>query len=73
MPAYHGTFFYGDYCAGFVRSFRVSDGRAVERRDWTRELNRDIQSISSFGVDAEGEIYIVAIEGTVYKVVPESP
>ena len=28
MPGYAGTYFYGDYCAGFVRSFRLQGGQA---------------------------------------------
>ena len=70
MPGYQGTYFYGDYCAGFVRSFRLQGGTATEARDWTPMLGRDVDRISSFGVDLDGELYIVDHAGEVFRVVP---
>jgi len=72
MPGWHGTYFYGDYCSAFVRSFRLQGGAAAEPQDWTNALGRGagVGLISSFGVDAEGEMYIVDHHGAVYKVVP---
>jgi len=70
MPGYHGTYFYGDYCTSLVRSFRLENGRAVDQRDWTSALSRGIDALSSFGVDADGEVYILDHTGEVYKIVP---
>jgi hypothetical protein len=72
MPGYQGTYFYGDYCTAFVRSFRFQNGAATEQRDWTSSLGRGVTLISSFGVDGEGEIYILDHTGGIYKVVPAS-
>ena len=72
LPGYQGTYFYSDFCTAFVRSFRMENGRAVDPRDWTAALGRGLSSPSSFGVDAEGEVYIVDHHGEVYKVVPGS-
>jgi glucose/arabinose dehydrogenase len=72
MPGYHGTYFYGDYCQAFVRSFRFVNGAASERRDWTSPLGRGLDQLSSFGVDADGEMYLIDLDGEVYKVVPGS-
>jgi hypothetical protein len=72
MPGYHGTYFYGDYCAAFVRSFRFLNGAAGERRDWTGTLGRGLDLLSSFGVDADGEVYLVDQDGEIFKVVPAS-
>jgi glucose/arabinose dehydrogenase len=73
MPGYAGTYFYGDYCAGFVRSFRLENGRAVDQRDWTSAIGRGlIRNITSFGVDLDGEVYVVDYHGEVYRVVPAS-
>lgn len=72
MPGYHGTYFYGDYCSAFIRSFRLEGGRALDQRDWTSALGRGVDRISSFGVDGDGEIYIVDHDGEVYKVLPAS-
>ena len=70
MPGYHGTYFYGDYCTAMIRSFRLVNGQALDQRDWTAALARGIGSISSFGVDADGEILIVDYGGAVYRVQP---
>ena len=75
MPDLVGTYFYGDFCTAFIRSFRVENGRAVDARDWTRMLNPDgrIGQLSSFGMDAVGELYIVDLDGSVFKIVPSGP
>jgi glucose/arabinose dehydrogenase len=70
MPGYQGTYFYGDYCAAFVRSFRLQNGQATDARDWTSSLGRDVDLLSSFGVDADGEIYLVDHAGEVFRIVP---
>jgi glucose/arabinose dehydrogenase len=72
LPGYQGTYFYGDYCSGIIRSFRLENGRAVDSRDWTSSLGRGIGSLSSFGVDADGEAYMVDHDGAVYRIVPGS-
>jgi glucose/arabinose dehydrogenase len=70
LPGYHGTYFYGDFCSGLIRSFRLENGRAVDARDWRPSLGRGVNDISSFGVDGDGEGYIVDHDGEVYKIVP---
>jgi glucose/arabinose dehydrogenase/putative cell wall-binding protein len=52
-----GHYVYGDFCSGMVRSFRLSDGQAIERTDWTDQLGGG--SIFSFGRDASGEVYVL--------------
>jgi glucose/arabinose dehydrogenase len=69
MPDLAGTYFFGDFCSGFVRSFRLVDGRASDVRDWTAGL-RGIDSPSSFGLDADGEVYVVDYDGEVYRLEP---
>ena len=69
MPGYAGTYFYGDFCSGFVRSFRFEAGRAVDERDWTPMLGAR-ESLTSFGTDAFGEVYMLELGGSVYKIVP---
>ena len=41
VPALAGTYFFGDYCSGLVRSFRLASGMATELRDWTSRHARD--------------------------------
>lgn len=56
-PALQGTYFYADYCAGFVRSFRMVNGAVTDHANWTALSGGNI---TSFGEDAAGELYILA-------------
>jgi glucose/arabinose dehydrogenase len=66
IPELAGHYFYGDYCAGFVKSFRYENGAATDERTW--ELG-NIGNVTSFGQDAAGELYITAGNGVVYRIV----
>ena len=68
IPALAGIYFYGDYCSGWVRSFRYTGGAAAENRDWP--LLAVSGGLSSFGEDARGELYITSLSGKLYRVVP---
>jgi glucose/arabinose dehydrogenase len=70
MPFLHGTYFYSDYCRPFVRSFRLANGAAADARDRTSELGAGLTSVSSFGADADGELYIVDHDGEIYRIEP---
>lgn len=71
MPDLAGTYFFGDFCTGLVRSFRLASGQATDLRDWTAGL-RGVNSPSSFGLDADGEAYVVDYDGEVYRLEPAS-
>jgi hypothetical protein len=71
MPDLAGTYFFGDFCSGFVRSFRLANGQATEVRDWTAGL-RGIDSTTAFGLDADGEVHVVDFDGEVYRLEPAS-
>jgi glucose/arabinose dehydrogenase len=76
MPALSGTYFYGDYCAGFVRSLVMSGGVPTNLVDWTAQLDPGGAlpfGLGSFGRDTEGEIYVVSLGGDVWKIVPPLP
>jgi glucose/arabinose dehydrogenase len=64
IPAIAGQYFYSDYCAGWLRSFRVENGAAVDSRDWKMD---SIGHVVSFGEDASREMYIVAEGGRVFR------
>ncbi|MBA2462937.1 MAG: PQQ-dependent sugar dehydrogenase [Actinobacteria bacterium] len=61
--ALRGRYIYGDYCSGIVWSLKVVRGRATGLR---RESFR-VESVSSFGEDAAGELYAVSRGGTIYR------
>ena len=65
VPSIVGHYFYADYCAGWVRSFRYVNGTATDRREWTIP---DIGHIVSFGEDSSGELYIVSEGGRIWRV-----
>ena len=70
MPGYAGAYFYGDFCSHFVRSFRFQGGEVTDSRDWSNSLGRSLNNLSSFGTDGEGEMYLLDLTGSVYKIVP---
>lgn len=66
MPEIAGLYFYSDYCAGWLRSFRLSGGLATEHRDW--QIG-SVGNVTSFGVDGFGELYMTSGNGRVYRIV----
>jgi hypothetical protein len=64
IPDIRGHYFYSDYCAGFLRSFRYSNGAVVDEKDWGVTMG----SVASFGVDIAGELYVLSGD-TVLKLV----
>jgi len=69
LPEIAGHYFYSDYCAGFLKSFRYQNGSAVDQRTWAIG---SIGSITSFGEDAGGELYMTSSNGRVYRIVRRS-
>lgn len=71
LPELRGTYFYGDYCTGMVRSLRQVNGGPAEQRDWTPALRTNsggpMLGLSSFGVDSRGELYLVLLSGEIYR------
>ena len=67
MPELVGTYFYGDFCSGWVRSFRYTGGGIADPWDWTTDLGT-ISSLTSFGTDGQGELYVVSGRGDVYRI-----
>ena len=73
MPNLAGAYFYGDYCSGFIHSLRVVGGVATDPRDWTGQIDPGstlTNSLTGFGVDQQGEPYLVDRKGTILKIMP---
>jgi len=70
IPEIAGQYFYSDFCAGWVRSFRYAGGAVLDRREWNMG---DVGSVTSFGEDSSGELYIVSANGRVYRIVRAAP
>ena len=77
IPDLSGTYFYADFCSSQIWTLRMIDGFARDPRDRTAELapaGFSINSITSFGRDAFGEIYICDQSGgEIFKIVPDVP
>ena len=67
--ALRGTYFYADYCAGFVRSFRHQNGQPTDQKEWPL-LSPPGSSVTSFGEDAAGELYVMTQGGGLFKFIP---
>lgn len=67
IPEIRGTYFYADYCAGWVKSFVYRNGAATDLKDW--ESLRPGGNITSFGEDGQGELYILTSQGGVYRII----
>jgi hypothetical protein len=61
MPSLRGAYFYGDYCTGKIWVARQTG------TFWSSQLLIDTDmSISSFGEDLNGELYVVDLRGSVF-------
>ena len=79
IPALQGTYFFADFCADSIWSFRNTAGILSEFTDRTAELapgmGQTITDISAFGEDGYGELYVVdrgsglGATGEIYKIV----
>src|SRR5215216_1760928 len=65
LPQLEGRYVYGDYCESELRSFVPALSGA--RND--RRLGLQVESLVSFGEDADGHIYAVSLNGPVYRLV----
>jgi hypothetical protein len=61
-----GTYFYADFCAGFVRSFRLVAGVVTEHTNWPALAGGNI---TSFGEDRTGELYIMTSAGGLFRII----
>jgi glucose/arabinose dehydrogenase len=58
IPTAEGRYFYGDYCSGTVWSLT---------RGEPREEPFTVDGLSSFGEDAAGELYLLSLGGTIFR------
>jgi glucose/arabinose dehydrogenase len=77
IPALQGTYVFGDYVAGKIFTLNYNGASVSNFQDITAQLfptrqgGFNLGNPSSFGEDANGELYITDISaGSVYKIVP---
>ena len=66
LPELAGRYFYSDYCAGFLKSVVPgANGSVSDQRDWNIT---GIGNVVSFGRDGNGELYLLAGTGKIYRI-----
>jgi glucose/arabinose dehydrogenase len=65
IPELRGAYVYGDYCSGMVWGVDAAD--ALTGRAKATLLLESGREIASFGVDEAGELYLVDLGGTIYR------
>ena len=68
LPSLRGRYFYADYCGGWIRSFRYQGGQATDPQSHAGLATGG--SVTSFGEDAAGELYVLTQGGTIFRIVP---
>jgi len=67
LPGLEGWYIYGDFITGLIWALDYSDPDNPENIEL---VNSDL-NISSFGTDADEELYICSFDGNIYKLVEE--
>ena len=65
IPELAGAYVYADLCVGDLEAVQLRDGQVRQI-----DLELTVQAPSSFGEDADGELYVLSLAGGVYRVAP---
>lgn len=65
IPEVRGHYFFSDSCTGWLRSFRFATEGATSVVEWPVE---GLSAVTSFGVGADGELYVTSGNTTVYRI-----
>ncbi len=60
----YGKYLYGDFCNSDIRSVTLSDGSA----SGDQATGMTISSLVSFGEDGRGRVYVLSLNGDVYRI-----
>ena len=66
IPELVGTYLYSDWCGAWLRSFRWDGQSALDHTEWLTGIGQ----VNSFGVDNDGEMYVLSWTGEVGRIVP---
>jgi len=66
IPDLVGAYVFGDFCRGGIEALRVHDDHVVAHA----QLGPTVPSVSSFGEDASGELYVMSLEGGLFRIAP---
>jgi hypothetical protein len=66
MPEWNGIYLYGDYCTGLIWGLIQTEG------SWQTQQLFDVDvTITSFGQDKQGEVYLVSDNGGIFRLAPQ--
>lgn len=68
IPSLQGTYLYGDYCGGWVRSFRYVNGQVTA----SGNAGLSVANVLSFGEDSAGELYVLTGDA-IHRIVEAAP
>ena len=76
LPELAGTYFFADFTNARIYSFRQEQERVADLTDWSEVLDPSgervfFSSLSSFGEDGDGELYLVDFAGALYRIAPD--
>jgi glucose/arabinose dehydrogenase len=66
IPDLVGAYVFADFCAGAIEAVQIESGRVIDHRT----LGPVVPSLSSFGEDADGELYAMSLDGGLYRLAP---
>ncbi len=64
-----GVYLFGDFCKGVIRGLVHKDGVLVEEGP----LDETVPNLSSFGVDNNDELYVMSLDGPIFRITAGPP
>ena len=71
LPSLVGFYVYGDFQDGRIWGVKAKDGQAVEAGELT-DVSKSKLAIAAFGEDPAGDLFILAFDGKIHRLVPAS-
>lgn len=66
IPGLAGAYVFGDYCIGQVTAIRQVGGQVIDQRAFPPSA----KPLTSFGQDANGELYALSLDGGLFRIDP---
>jgi glucose/arabinose dehydrogenase len=66
IPDLYGAYVFGDFCLGKLEALRLRSTKVNDQAF----LGPSVPSLSSFGQDAKGELYVMSLDGGLYELMP---
>ena len=70
-PGLAGAYVFADFVTGTLHTLRMVDGRLEDAADRTGQLRGpELERLSSFGTAADGTLYVVSLDGGIFRLTP---